>query len=670
MKHQMAPYRAKTTAVVITTAMLSFISFWRAGAIVLCDLASTAYYVGGIAEQAFGKAAPWYIAMVMIFANGVRATYIESCGMFVRAGVYRVVKEAMGGTFAKLSVSALIFDYVLTGPISSVSAGSYMMGFLNDIFPLIGLNIHIPTKPGAVVFAIGVILYFWQKNVIGIKESSDKALKIMKLTAGMVLVLLGWSIISLILDPKPLPPFTPQITPESWGMLENVSWLKQIGAIGVMVAIGHSVLAMSGEETLAQVYREIAKPKLKNMKRAAMLIFTFSFLFTAVVTFFAIMIIPDDVRMQFQDNLIAGLVMYLKGPYTLKLIFQGVVVIVGTTILAGAVNTAMIGANGVLCRVAEDGILASWFRIPHKRYGTTHRLVSLIAVIQVIIVLLCRGDIFLLGEAYAFGVMWTFTTQTAAVLILRFKNKAPREWKVPVNFTIFGIEVPIGLALIFIGLLMISTLNAFTKTVATKWGSIFTVSFFIILILSEYHNKKLRKMAADKHEKVNLRFEDGITAERLGCRNKHRIVVTARDPMNLYQLESALNRVDHDSTDVIVLTVDRYPQSPKKELPKGDLHTLPEDEQHLITNVVALAERHGTTVIPLVVPAKDPAFATAKVAFDIEADEIIIGKSEQVHPEVQMEWYAMAWGFVAAQSGRKINIRVVWPQHELTYELA
>ena len=43
--------------------------------------------------------------------------------MFVRGGVYRVVKEAMGGTLAKLSVSALLFDYVLTGPISGVSAG-------------------------------------------------------------------------------------------------------------------------------------------------------------------------------------------------------------------------------------------------------------------------------------------------------------------------------------------------------------------------------------------------------------------------------------------------------------------------------------------------------------------------------------------------------------------
>src|SRR5689334_25416254 len=92
---------------VATTVMLSFISFWRAAAIVLSDLASSAYYVGGDAEKVIGASAPWYVLAVMLFANGVRAVYIESSAMFVRGGVYRVVKQALGGTLAKISVSAL-----------------------------------------------------------------------------------------------------------------------------------------------------------------------------------------------------------------------------------------------------------------------------------------------------------------------------------------------------------------------------------------------------------------------------------------------------------------------------------------------------------------------------------------------------------------------------------
>src|SRR5439155_17068419 len=116
---------------VATTVMLTFISFWRAAAIVLSDLASSAYYAGGDAEKVIGKSAPWFILAVMLFANCVRALYIESTSMFVRGGVYRVVRRAMGGTLAKFSVSALMFDYILTGPISGVSAGLYLTGLLN-----------------------------------------------------------------------------------------------------------------------------------------------------------------------------------------------------------------------------------------------------------------------------------------------------------------------------------------------------------------------------------------------------------------------------------------------------------------------------------------------------------------------------------------------------------
>ena len=92
----------RVRVVVATTVLLTFISFWRAAAIVLNDLGSSAFYVGGIAEQAMGKAAPWFILGVMCFSYTVRAVYIESSAMFVRGGVYRVVKEAMGGTLAKL----------------------------------------------------------------------------------------------------------------------------------------------------------------------------------------------------------------------------------------------------------------------------------------------------------------------------------------------------------------------------------------------------------------------------------------------------------------------------------------------------------------------------------------------------------------------------------------
>ena len=125
--------RRTAEVLIVSSVMFTFISYWRTAAVVLCDLSSTAYYIGAIVESSIGKAAPWFILAVMLFSYAMRSVYIESCSLFVRGGVYRVVKEAMGGFLAKLSVSALLFDYVLTGPISSVSAGQYIMGLAMEI---------------------------------------------------------------------------------------------------------------------------------------------------------------------------------------------------------------------------------------------------------------------------------------------------------------------------------------------------------------------------------------------------------------------------------------------------------------------------------------------------------------------------------------------------------
>src|SRR5207244_11381984 len=140
------------------------------------------------------------------------------------------------------------------------------------------------------------------------------------------------------------------------------------------------------------------------------------------VAFFAVMIIPDSVRNSFYDNPIGGLAMYLVGPLPLRIAFRAFVVVVGTLMLAGAVNTAIVGSNGVLNRVSEDGILPHWFRVPHRRFGTSHRILNLVVALQLFTILLSRGNIFLLGEAYAFGVMWSFALKGLAVLVLRFNQ--------------------------------------------------------------------------------------------------------------------------------------------------------------------------------------------------------------------------------------------------------
>ncbi len=633
---------------VATTVMLTFISFWRASAIVLSDLASSAYYAGGDAEKVIGKSAPWFILAVMLFSYAVRALYIESSSMFVRGGVYRVVKEAMGGTLAKFSVSALLFDYVLTGPISAVSAGQYLAGFIEDIgrythHPLVFSEDHF-----SAIFALFVVMYFWWKNIQGIHESSEKALQIMIVTTVMVVILLIWCTITvlrapIVMPPNPLAPGVVPLNKESLGWL-NGTWISHLTLIIVFVGFGHSVLAMSGEETLAQVNREIEHPKLKNLEKTGLVIFIYSLLFTSLVSFFAVMIIPDKVRPDYFGNLIGGIAMYLVGPMPLKLLFHAFVVVVGVLILAGAQNTSIVGANGVLNRVAEDGVLTSWFQKPQSRYGTSYRIINLIVGMQLLTIILSKGNVYTLAGLYAFGVIWSFALKSLAVLVLRYTEPGNRQWKVPGNIHIGGKEIPIGLTVISAVLLMTAMVNLFTKSEATVAGIIFSVVFFALFTFSEHRVARERKGKPENLDQFRVYGNQELGSGALGVRPGN-ILVAVRDPRNLYYLRDVLRRTDTTRQDVVVMTARLYHRehtfSGSVVLEAGEIFD--HYEQELFTGVVAAAEKEGRPVSLLVVPANEVFEAIVVTAQRLDSSRVVCGVSNKLTNDEQAKFTGDAW---------------------------
>jgi amino acid transporter len=630
---------------VATTAMLSFISFWRAAAIILNDLASSAFYAGGIAEHAVGKAAPWFILGVMLFSYAVRAIYVESCSMFVRGGVYRVVKEAMGGTLAKVSVSALMFDYILTGPISGVSAGHYLMGFVNELLGFAHVRWTVPENLGAAAFAALVTIYFWWQNIKGIPESSEKALRIMQLTTVMVVLMIGWCGYTLWVRGAQLPPLPrPEnlhFAPDALGWLKGSQLPYTIGLIGIFIGLGHSILAMSGEESLAQVYREIEHPKLPNLKKTGLVIFIYSLVFTSLVSFFAVMIIPDEARQNFYENLIGGLAMHVAGPWTLKIVFHGFVVLVGTLILAGAVNTAIVGSNGVLNRVSEDGVLTAWFRRPHPRFGTSYRIINLVVLCQLLAIIVSRGNVYLLGAAYAFGVIWSFALKGLAVLVLRYTHPGSREYRVPLNLKAGRLEIPIGLGFITLTLLAIAVTNLLTKEVATVSGIAFTLVLFGIFTASERLTKE-RGAAHLELDQFHLAPGEEITPQTVGCRPGS-VLVLVRDYNTLYNLAAVLDRVNTEKQDVVVLHVRVLERAAS-----GDSGLMPEqlfapDKQLLFTRALSLAESKGKTVRLALVGSNQIWDGILRAAQSLQSSTVVLGLSAKMPVTEEARRAGLAW---------------------------
>jgi amino acid transporter len=657
---------------VATTALLSFISFWRAAAIVLNDLASSAYYAGGEAEGYIGKAAPWFILGIMLFSYSVRAIYVESCSMFVRGGVYRVVKEAMGGTIAKFSVSALMFDYILTGPISGVSAGQYLVGLINETFAYIHVNLQISPGIGAALFAIFITIYFWWYNIKGVPESSHKAMRIMQVTTLMVVILIGWCIYTVILRHPALPPFpyprNLKLGANAMGWLYAVHFAHFAGLLAIFIGLGHSVLAMSGEESLAQVYREIEHPKLPNLKKTGLVIFIYSLVFTSLVSFFAVMLIPDEQRQNYLENLIGGLAMNLQGPFLLRLFFHGFVVVVGTMILAGAVNTAIVGSNGVLNRVSEDGVLPSWFRQPHRRFGTSHRIINVIAALQILTIIISRGNVTFLANLYAFGVIWSFAMKGLAVLVLRYTHPGDREYRVPFNFKIAGVEIPVGLSLITLVLLGIAIVNLFTKKEATIAGVTFSIVLFIIFRISEHYTHGAR--GAAKHvemDQFHLEMEGELTPEAVGARPGN-ILVPVSNLHALYHLSNVLDRIKPGRRDVVVLHVRILRRSASGEYELEAEQLFGTIEQQLFTQALSLSEKRGKSIRLAVVAANDLWDGILRAGASLQSSTIVLGHSAKESTEEQARLIGDAWEKLGDPKPQ-FNLEIHMPNGDKVYKV-
>jgi hypothetical protein len=486
-------------------------------------------------------------------------------------------------------------------------------------------------------------------------------MQVMQITTVMVVILMIWGVYSVFVRGAHLPPpptvANLKFSDDALGFLKGTRLVPLLGLFGVLMAFGHSLLAMSGEESLAQVNREIQHPKLKNLKRAAIVIAIYSLIFTGGATILAYMLIPLKDHVRYQDNLIAGLAMNMVGPMFWRIGFRIFVVLVGFLILSGAINTSMIGSTGVLMRVAEDGVLTDWFRKPHRRFGTSSRIVNLVFGLQMFTILASRGNIIILGEAYAFGVIWSFTFNSLAMLVLRWKYHGERGWKVPPNFRIGKTEIPVGLFSVFLVLISTAIVNLFTKSVATVSGIIFAAAFFIIFTVSERQNQKKHAITVRQmKDHFQLEHQDTISRESAAIRPGG-VMVTMRDPSNPLALKWTLSRTSTDEHDVVVISV-RMMGVGGPEFLNAEQQSFSEHEQMVFTKAVSVAESFGKKVSLLVVPAGDVFAALVQSANSLEVDSVVSSVSDKMTVEEQGYHMGQAWEALP-EPKRQFNFYVV-----------
>jgi hypothetical protein len=262
---------------------------------------------------------------------------------------------------------------------------------------------------------------------------------------------------------------------------------------------------------------------------------------------------------------------------------------------------------------------------------------------------LSRGNVFVLGEAYAFGVVWSFAFKALAVLVLRYTEPGNREWKVPFNAHIGGIEFPIGLALITIVLFSAAIINLFTKEVATLSGIAFTLALYVSFVASEHSTA--RRKAGGHLDEFQLMPSPEIDETSIAARPGN-VLVPVRDYNTLAHLGAVLH--DHRDRDIVVMTVRRM--GGDAEFHVDELFT--DYEQLLFTKVVAVAEREGRPVKLLVVPSSDPYDGIAQTAFRLQSAEIAMGESANFKEADLARLVGDAWDKIPSTRNRQVRLSV------------
>jgi hypothetical protein len=332
-----------------------------------------------------------------------------------------------------------------------------------------------------------------------------------------------------------------------------------------------------------------------------------------------------------------------------------------------------------------------------------------------------------LGEAYAFGVIWSFVFKTLAMVVLRFKDKSPRQYEVPLNIRIHRpgapvlptpdsiresqeahghrvvneapnmavpadgsapkpainkgtiaaiahaqnqIDLPIGITIIFLILLSTALINLATKKTATVWGVGFTIAFLAAFIILEQISHRRRRGSHHAHlEQFNETVSDRVTPEALGLLHPNPVIIAVRNPRSLTTLQQVLADTDTTKRDIVVITCKML--APLTQGITPEEASVDDNDREVLTRVVTVTEEAGKQVFPLVLPTNNPLYAIATAARDLKASEVVLGISEKMNADVQVEQFALAWGMamVDAKGEHPLTVHVLGPSMDLKYEL-
>jgi amino acid transporter/nucleotide-binding universal stress UspA family protein len=371
------------------TRQLNSVLAW---AVVFCDIGTSVYYVPGILYGYVGDKTPFFILLTTLGFIPLALKYIEITWRNPKGGgVVTITTKAFGPMSGCLGGMLITTSYFLTAAISAVSAFHYV----GSVLPFLDAHVVLLACCGLLALAI--------LNIIGIRESATAAL-LMATTALFV------DIVVIAFSAK-------ELSFKQWAQAwQTLSPAPEMSIRDLLIGFGAAWLAFSGLESISQLSPAMRFP-LRRTTRWAMLAVIITMIITSpLLSILSINLLPTEIKAAQSERFISELAV-VSGGFGMKL----AVVLSASTLLLFAANTAIIGAYHIFLALSNAGFLPRLISLRSQKFHSPHIAISIATIIPVAVIVATRGELALLGEMYAFGLLGAFVFSSLSLDVIRWR---------------------------------------------------------------------------------------------------------------------------------------------------------------------------------------------------------------------------------------------------------
>ena len=367
-------------------------------AVVFADIGTSVYYVPGIlySTNGIGTLAGFFVLLTMTVFVLLTLKYAEVTHRFPLGGaVVTVGALAINRWFGALGGMFILVDYFLTAAISGLSGMIYLSVVIQ------------PLAPFVVEITIVVLILLGILNWVGISESAR-----VSFVGALIAFVSDVAILFTVFTHISFSTFL-SLFPR---MFQN----HVLGPTTILVGFAGSFLAFSGLESISQLSPVMKTPRKRVAGLALLLVVLTIGITSPLLTMLSTLLLPAKVV---NDPYLSGQVISLLGGHWGSIVLQTEVAISASALLVFASNTAIIGAYHVFMALARMEFFPAFILRRNKLRGTPHYSIGIVTLIPILVLIAVRGNINILGDMYAFGLLGAFTLTCLGLDIVRHRER-------------------------------------------------------------------------------------------------------------------------------------------------------------------------------------------------------------------------------------------------------